>query len=227
MKWRLNNRLVSSLTARSKWRVRVIAETIQALRNRGVPTERLCNICWEQSFFGPFGWPLRPEALCSNCGSLERQRLLKLWLDRNIAMIEDKRILHFAPEIVVASFLRPLALEYVTADIAPGCDLHLNIERIDLPRVPSIIVLCSHVLEHITNDGAALSELYRILSPNGAALLMVPIVEGWAETYEDKTKSDPGEREAYFGQADHVRYYGADFRKRVFGAGFELTEFTS
>jgi hypothetical protein len=50
---------------------------------------------------------------------------------------------------------------------------------------------------------------------------MVPIVEGWDRTFEDPTITDPDSRAAHFGQCDHVRYYGRDFRTRLSNAGFD------
>ncbi len=66
-----------------------------------------------------------------------------------------------------------------------------------------------------------------MLSARGVAVLMVPIVEGWRETYENPEIADPAGRTLHFGQRDHVRYYGADFRDRVRNAGFALEEFTA
>ena len=46
---------------------------------------------------------------------------------------------------------------------------------------------------------------------------MVPIVEGWASTYENPSIVSEQERHIHFGQFDHVRYYGADIRDRAAG----------
>jgi hypothetical protein len=56
---------------------------------------------------------------------------------------------------------------------------------------------------------------------------MVPIIEGWSQTYEDPTITSPLDRDRCFGQWDHVRYYGADLRERIRDAGFALDEFTA
>jgi len=103
-------------------------------------------------------------------------------------------------------------------------DLKLNIEAIDLADRSFDGVICSHVLEHV-DDVAALAELFRVLKPDGVALLAVPIVEGWETSYEDPTIIDEYDRLVHFGQEDHVRRYGRDFRDRVRQAGFVLTEF--
>jgi len=107
-----------------------------------------------------------------------------------------------------------------------GADLKLNIEEIDLPSACVKTIICAHVLEHV-DDRKALLELYRILAPGGVAVLSVPIVEGWDVTYEVPTITDPQARLMHYGQDDHVRFYGRDFRDRVKEAGFELSEFTA
>ena len=56
---------------------------------------------------------------------------------------------------------------------------------------------------------------------------MIPIIEGWTETYENPAIKSGRDREIHFGQNDHVRYYGRDFRDRVTAAGFSIQEFTA
>ncbi len=57
--------------------------------------------------------------------------------------------------------------------------------------------------------------------------LMTPVVEGWAETYENPAITTPKLRRLHFGQHDHVRYYGRDVRDRIRAPGFALTEVTA
>lgn len=56
---------------------------------------------------------------------------------------------------------------------------------------------------------------------------MVPIIEGWETTYEDGGITGEAERALYFGQGDHLRWYGRDFRTRLRAAGFEVAEYTA
>jgi hypothetical protein len=79
------------------------------------------------------GWPVRPEAQCPSCGSAERHRLFKLWLDRNSHLLKGKRILHFAPEKMLSPILREYASAYTTTDLAGAADLKLNIESWPAP----------------------------------------------------------------------------------------------
>jgi hypothetical protein len=63
--------------------------------------------------------------------------------------------------------------------------------------------------------------------PQGVALLMTPVIEGWDYTYENSTVVTPLDRRVHFGQEDQVRYCGADLRKRIVDAGLSLREFTA
>ncbi len=183
-----------------------------------------CNLCGYGGRFWPFGDPPRPGVACGNCGSLERHRLVGLWLNAN--PVDELGVLHFAPEPSLSRLFQARSAEYRTADLAPGYDLAVDIEDIDLPDESTDLVVCSHVLEHV-DDYKALSELRRILTPGGRALLLFPIVEGWENTYENPAHTEPGDRTKYFGQSDHVRYYGRNVRGRITAAGFQLSEFTA
>jgi hypothetical protein len=208
------------------WRTNLIDETIR-WANKRRPAFKVCNICGFSGHFQPHWFPVAPEAKCPQCSSLERHRLLKLWFDDHVDVFDGARVLHFAAEPAVTRFIKPPSREYITADITPGRgDLEINIEAIDLPDLQFDVVVCSHVLEHV-DDRRALNELYRVVKPSGVVLLMFPIVEGWASTYEDPSKTTAEERWQHFGQGDHVRRYGSDVRHRIAEAGFVLEEFTA
>jgi SAM-dependent methyltransferase len=210
------------------WQLSVIEQTVHGLRHLARPVPRVCNTCGFQGYFRAFGWPIRPEALCPRCGSLERHRLFGLWLDANASLVRGKRILHFAPEPAIAHSLSCLAGEYVAADLTPGAGVSVvDIEHMIGLRDGSIdVIICFHVLEHV-DDRVALSEMHRVLAQQGMALLMTPVIEGWDYTYENSAVVTPLDRRVHFGQEDHVRFYGADLRKRIVEAGFSLREFTA
>lgn len=186
-----------------------------------------CACCGQHARFRSTGLPPRLNALCPNCGSFERHRLLRLFLDRNSQLFDGSSILHFAPEKAVRQIIEPSAAKYVACDIDPGKDvIRIDIENIDLPSEAFDLVICLHVLEHV-DDAAALGEIYRVLKPGGTALLMFPIIEGWDHTLEIPAVTTAAERLRYFGQEDHVRYFGRDVRDRIKAAGFDLNEFTA
>lgn len=179
---------------------------------------RTCPICDFRGLFEHFGRPPRIDARCPSCGSLERHRLFWLWFGADTRKLPEP-VLHFAPEKVLMERLRPIYRDYRTADLFDSADLKLDIECIDLPTGSVRTVICNHVLEHVS-DKKALEEIYRILSGDGQLVASVPIIEGWERTYEVDNIIAPGERELHFGQFDHVRYYGRDFRDRLRRAGF-------
>ena len=191
--------------------------------------KKTCPLCDTESRFLGFGYPPRYDVVCPRCGGFDRHRQIKLWLDANEKRFVDKDVLHFAPEEAIGRDLKRLGSSYKGADLMPGkADICLNIEKIDLADASIGVVVAIMVLEHV-NDEAALSEVYRVLEPGGFALFMVPIVEAWAQTLEERDLSQPvqtrKDRFRYFGQWDHVRYYGRDFRDRLRQAGFDVEEF--
>jgi SAM-dependent methyltransferase len=215
--------VVKPLLARALKKAAVALETETIVVE---PVERTCTIC---DYVGPFrrtGAHARSDGSCPNCKSMERHRQLKLMLDR-LEMTDLGRTLHFAPESWLVEILRERSDEYVKTDyIRDDVDLKLNIEELDLDNESFDTVLCSHVLEHV-DDRKALAELYRVLRPGGLAILAVPIIEGWDTTYEDPSITTARGRRINFGQDDHVRVYGRDFRDRVRAAGFTLSEFSA
>ena len=158
----------------------------------------------------------RPDAICPRCGSHERHRLLRLWLERRADL--RGRVLHFAPEYAISRWLagRP-ELDYVTSDYAAGsgADLRLDMTAIDLPDASFDVVIASHVLEHVADDRAALAEVRRILRPGGRAIVMVPVDHDRPHTYDDPSITAPADRERAYRQHDHLRLYGADVAERL------------
>lgn len=189
---------------------------MRALPYRG--KGRMCPVCKaEAKIFLPFGSPRRPEALCWRCHSLERQRFLWHFLETrcNTNYPRDAAFLHIAPESCLAMVLRRwYQTGYVSADLQrDDVDIKLDITNSHLPDEQFDMICCSHVLEHVDDDRAAIREIYRMLKAGGTAVLMVPITE--EATYEDPDVTTPEERKEKFGQCDHVRAYGRDFADRV------------
>ena len=195
--------------------------------SKGASFPRTCSVCGYMGRFRSAGRPRRIDARCPRCGSAERYRLLALWLDRHGGALRTARILHFAPEKGLAQLLKARVGSYQSADVTPGkADLVRNIEAIAESDASFDCVVCSHVLEHV-DDRKALQEVHRVLKPGGVALIMLPVIEGWSTTYENKAAVTPEDRMRHFGQSDHVRYYGADVRDRIRASGFRLEEFTA
>jgi len=189
-----------------------------------------CPICGKHyKKFMPYGNKGLKNRMCPNCLSLERHRLLWIYL-KNYSDFFTKEydFLHFAPEQPFLKTFKNLKnLNYKTADIiSPIAELRLDIMDTKLPDNSYDIVFANHVLEHVSNDIDAMKEIYRIMRPNGWAILQVPINPNYQTTDEDLTVTDPKEREKRFGQYDHLRFHGLDYPKRLQTAGFKVKEFS-
>lgn len=184
-----------------------------------------CPVCLGRSAaFIPHG-PARPAALCPRCGAAERHRGLVLYLERRTDLFtRPSALLHVAPEPELERRLSRLPdLSYTTTDLSsPYAQVHADLEDLPFPTDSFDAILCSHVLEHVSDDGRALAELARVLRPSGWAALLVPVDVARAVTYEDTSIVRPAARREAFGQGDHVRVYGADFPERVRRAGLHV-----
>lgn len=189
-------------------------------------TGRLCPVCGRASRrFRPFGISRRKAAQCLHCGALERHRLVWLYLHTMTDLFDGlpKSVLHIAPEsCFVARFKELLGDGYLTADLnSRRAMVRMDITDIRYADRAFDVIYCSHVLEHVLDDRRAMRELFRVLKPGGWAIILVPIHDG--PTFEDSSIVVPKERLKAFGQADHVRRYGADYVERLREAGFTVS----
>ncbi|MBP0006876.1 methyltransferase domain-containing protein [Roseofilum sp. Belize Diploria] len=189
--------------------------------------DRVLCPCCEQQFrtFLPFGANKRPNALCPGCLSLERHRLMWLYLQNKTSLLSEQlKVLHIAPEYWLQRRLKTVPnLTYWTADIQPGeAMLQMDITKIDYPDSSFDVILCSHVLEHIPDDTQAMRELCRVLKPGGWAILQVPLDRDREETVEGTRDLTLKERRQRFGHHDHVRMYGQDYQTKLEQAGFSV-----
>lgn len=184
-----------------------------------------CPICQSRlRKFLPFGVKPRPNALCPVCGSLERHRLIWLFMRQktNLFLPPKKRMLHAAPEACLTKmFQTSEVINYISTDLAPYAMLQMDLTNIYFPDETFDVVYTSHVFEHIPDDRKAMREIFRVLKPHGWAILQVPIINSEV-TYEDPSVIDPGERERIFGQSNHVRIYGMDYYHRLSESGFTV-----
>jgi hypothetical protein len=201
---------------------RAVERRLQMLWHRG--DDVFCPACGGSFDRFKDDWN-RPNALCWRCGSHERHRALwLLFLRRPQLLTEVGSLLHFAPEWALLHRLEQLdGLRYVTADLEqPNVDLRLDMTALDLPDASFDAVLCSHVLEHIDDDMAAMRELRRVTAGGGWCLVMVPLDINRQRTYEDSSIVSPQDRELAFWQDDHVRLYAPDIGERLAAAGFAV-----
>lgn len=200
---------------------------IMAIFYRGNNVEcPVCNSTFKK--FMPYGrLTPRENALCPNCLSLERHRLMYLYLRDKTNFFKDKlKVLHVAPEYCFIDRFEQLKnLDYITADIeSPLAKVKMDIHQIPFEENTFDVVFCNHVMEHVADDIKAMTEIHRVLKPNGWAIIQSPQDWSRATTYEDKNITDPKEREKHFWQDDHLRLFGRDYNKRLEKGGFEVIE---
>lgn len=241
---RLSPRNVRLLVLASLLLVAALVFVSDSLRGRGIvgppaaaplaatasrrenPQANTCPVCGQTSFFIPFGNPPRPLAMCPACGSLERHRLLYLYLRQKTNLFKNQlSVLHFSPEKGLSAALRAQKnLTYATSWYEPdrAADFHLDLTDLALPDESWDVIIAYHILEHITEDRKGMREMYRVMKPGGWAVVQVPVREE-PDSFEDPSVVSKKERHEKFGQYDHVRYYGwKDFADRLADAGFEV-----
>ncbi|HXA00492.1 MAG TPA: methyltransferase domain-containing protein [Cytophagaceae bacterium] len=177
--------------------------------------------------FLPYGRVSRPNALCPSCLALERHRLMWLYLNEKTNFFKaDLKVLHIAPEHCFIDRFEALKnLDYITADLeSPLAKVKMDIHKIPFADNTFDVAFCNHVMEHVESDVKALSEIYRVLKPTGWAIIQSPMDLSLEKTYEDLSIISPAAREKAYGQNDHVRTFGRDYKERLEKGGFKVKE---
>ncbi len=193
-----------------------------------------CNICHNKTLrFGSDAW--HEFVICQNCGSQIRHRLLMAAFqhtdDFNYKkIIENRTILHFAPDLCLRNFFEVKSKKYLTADfMAEGysydsISLNIDISMMSVLQDNSIdVLLALDVLEHVPNHLEALTESFRVLKSGGICIFTIPQKDGLDKTFQDNTFVSPEERIKHYGQWDHLRIYGNDFKEFMKNVGFNVT----
>lgn len=168
-----------------------------------------CPIC---KYSGPFGdihteIGIRKHASCPQCRSLERHRIQYLVIEKLAENYDFKKmsILHFAPEPFFRQYFKNVFEKYTSADLLmKDVDYKADLLNLFFPDKSFDFIFASHVLEHIKEDLRALSEIRRILKPNGIAILPVPIVAYKTVEYPEPNPNEIG----------HVRAPGPDYLEK-------------
>lgn len=164
-----------------------------------------CPICGGTVFGpGPKGRTSPNGAMprCAGCRSLERHRIFRILFDRlGPESFSAWKAIQFSPDPTVDPrwFAGHELSVYGEAN-------GLDIQAIDRPDGAYDIAICSHVLEHVGDDRAALGELLRIVKPDGMLYLAFP------DPFREAVTRDWG-----FAKPEkhgHWRVYGADVVER-------------
>ncbi|MGW8122352.1 class I SAM-dependent methyltransferase [Roseivirga echinicomitans] len=186
----------------------------------------ICEISYRK--FLPYGrLNPRENALCPDSLSLERHRLMWLYLkEKTTFFTAPHKLLHIAPEICFIDKFKAMPnIDYTTADLeSPLADVKMDVHDIPFEANTFDVVFCNHVMEHVEDDIKSMSEIHRVLKPGGWAFIQSPQDYSREVTLEDPSITDPKERERVYWQNDHVRLFGLDYSKRLEKAGFKVTE---
>lgn len=243
----LGNLLKIGILGKHIWRYKEFPNANPQLEREVFAGHNTCNICGvesvqfetfpargDETFFethNMIGGGTRNNCICPVCRSIDRNRFV-YWVLRNKTDVcvwgGDKKILHFAPEQPIYDILKNQKdIAYYPCDLFPQKGM-IKVDVTDIPFKNNVFdfIIINHVMEHILDEMRALKELYRVLKPDGMVVLSIPICIDLDETYEDSRILTKEDRNKYYGQEDHVRLYGRDYKQRFSRAGFEITEYS-
>lgn len=142
-----------------------------------------CNICKGNRFIaGPHDRlsPTGKLPKCAKCKSMERHRAFrKIFLRIGVKEFKSWRCLQFSKDPTV----NPKWFRHHERSIY-GHVNSLDLQAIDRPDASYDVVVCNHVLEHVADYRAALSELGRVLNGRGFLLLSFPDPEHLEKTID-------------------------------------------
>ncbi len=163
--------------------------------------------------------------LCPHCQSYDRGRWVYFVLKNFTTLFERGGgvILHFAPERQIEKYLRGIEkCSYYTADIEKGvADYEIDMTKMPFEDDTFDYIIANHVLEHIEDERSAISELKRCVKKSGKIMLSFPVTMD-VKTFENPDLKSKEDKIYYYGQEDHVRLYGKDFKERLESYGLKI-----
>lgn len=197
----------------------------------GLNMKMTCNICGNGKFVR---MNARKAVRCSKCSSLERTRLMALFIQKFDLVNENSKILHIAPEKGLADYLYGIAKEGCCfADLFPAnYPFAKGIQKLDLcqdldaiPDHTYDLIIHSHVLEHLPcNYTYVLYHMHRILKESGRIICSIPVIHGFYDCCSSPELTDE-QRKERFGQNDHIRKFGRDDLNMTLGKVYNLGEY--
>lgn len=176
------------------------------------------------------------NSACPKCGSTDRERLVYAYLKHEIKIFEKNQasILHIAPELIIAKkFIEQKFTNYICgdfyaegqhADYSKDLVKQMDVQNLPFPDGSFYLIICNHVLEHVFDEKKAIRELYRVLAKDGIAILQVPFSPNLKKTISDPSITDKTILEEKFGQKDHIRLFGTDYKSILETYGFSVQE---
>lgn len=205
-----------------------------------VVSDGYCNLCghtvlyWNQN--GEENLTTHPhiigaglrEGKCPCCGGVDRNRWVEYVLENytDIYLGRYKSVLHFAPENGIFKHLsRSRGLDYYPCDLRPVFEYQVDITAIPFKDHKFDYIIANHILEHIPDLHQAISELKRCVKTDGTLVISFPIATD-TDTFEDASVVTEHDRRVTFGQEDHVRLFGNDYKKLLEQEGLKVRVYT-
>jgi SAM-dependent methyltransferase len=164
----------------------------------------VCPVC------GFVGKKFVSESICPKCGSVARQRLLALYIQNILKLSANSQVLDIAPNKATSyMFDKKLYKNYISIDLdSPVAMFNMDLTDLTFNDNKFDLIICYHVLEHIKNDTKAMEEIYRVLKPNGTAILQVPFSGKNGHTFEldDCDCTDREMNVKLYGHPGHVSF---------------------
>ena len=216
----------SIIPIKQRINLRYFSYKIRAIKYYG--NRYTCNCCGK-SFrkFLDYGNIKRQNAACPFCDSLERNRVLWFYLKNELKIETEKiKLLHFAPERILKKNIKKLKnIDYINGDIDPSmADTVIDITNTKLPDNSFDLIICAHVLGHVLNEKKGVDEMFRILQPNGIALILTVVDKNNEETFENSEIITENDKLTFYGEKNLLRKHGLDFGKRLSISGFNVEE---
>lgn len=213
---------ITDAVGEKKYQCNVCGKTVKKFKQGGFYSE-----IFEK--YHIIGGGLRDNVICPFCGAIDRVRWQYRVLGKYMpGIFNDKcSVLHFAPEAEIRIRIQANSLcDYYAGDIVQGRSMHVvDVTNIQFRDDFFDYIIINHVLEHIENEKKAIFELKRVLKPKGKIMLSFPICTD-IDTYENLNIKTSEERLDEYGQEDHVRLYGKDFKTRLESYGLNVSVFS-
>ncbi len=188
-----------------------------------------CHCCRSATTFVARDEWLRDFYVCSNCGSIPRQRHIQAYLDTQVPGWERLVVHESSPS---NDFIKRFVADYTASQYFPDVTRgeyrdgirSEDLEALTLPDGSIDIFITQDVLEHVFHPEAAIAEINRVLKPGGRHVFTTPKHKLLEQTIQRARISADGTIEHILEEQYHGNPIG-DNRALVtydYGVDFEL-----